>query len=115
QQLLTDPKTGEIIWQQYAPNVSSEFAAVINQAIKPHAGDRYSTASKMLQALQSATNIPTELAANTSTVSFSPTVISTRQTQPLYSPQKNSAIAQSDSGGNWQKPAVIIGSLLVGS
>ncbi|MHC5676408.1 protein kinase domain-containing protein [Nostoc sp.] len=121
QQLLTDPKTGEIIWQQYAPNVSSQFAAVINQAIKPHAGDRYSTASKMLHALQSATNIPTELVANTSTVSFSPTATPTRQTQPLYSPQKNSAlakltegIAQSDSGGNWQKPVVIIGSLLVG-
>ena len=114
QQLLTDPKTGEIIWQQYAPKVSSEFAAVINQAIKPHAGDRYSTASKMLHALQSATNIPSELAANASTVSFSPTATPTRQTQPLYSPQKNSAIAQSDSGGNWQKPAVIIGSLLVG-
>ncbi|MBN3949484.1 MAG: protein kinase [Nostoc sp. NMS7] len=113
QQLLTDPKTGEIIWQQYAPKVSSEFAAVINQAIKPHAGDRYSTASKMLHALQSATNIPSELAANASTVSFSPTA-TPRQTQPLYSPQKNSAIAQSDSGGNWQKPAVIIGSLLVG-
>jgi len=128
QQLLTDPKTGEIIWQQYAPNVSPQFAAVINQAIKPHAGDRYSTASKMLHALQSATNMPTELVANTSTVISSPTATPTRQTQPLYSPQKNSAlakltvgvasrregIAQSSSGGNWQKPAVIVGSLLVG-
>ncbi|MEH2312214.1 MAG: protein kinase [Nostoc sp.] len=106
QELLTDLKTGEILWQQYAPNVSSELAAVLNQAIKPHPGDRYSTASKMLHALQSG--------ANASTVIFSPTATSTRQTQPLYSPQKNSAIAESDSGGNWQKPAVIVGSLLVG-
>ncbi|MCC5647645.1 protein kinase [Nostoc sp. CHAB 5824] len=103
QELLTDLKTGEILWQQHAPNVSSQFAAVLNQAIKPHAGDRYSTASKMLHALESA--------ANTSTVSFSPTATSTRQTQALYSPQKNSAFA---SSGNWQKPAVIVGSLLIG-
>ncbi|MBN3897372.1 MAG: protein kinase [Nostoc sp. NOS(2021)] len=127
QELLTDLKTGEILWQQHAPNISSQFAAVVNQAIKPHAGDRYSTASKMLHALQSTSNIPPELAANTPTVSFSPTATSTRQTQPLYSPQKNSALAKltvrvasrregiagSSSGGNWQKPAVIVGSLLV--
>ncbi|HYX16266.1 MAG TPA: protein kinase [Nostoc sp.] len=112
QELQTDLKTGEILWQDYAPHVSSQWAAVLNQAIKPHAGDRYSTASKMLHALQSPTNIPTELAANTPTVSFSPTT--SRQTQVLHSPQKNSAIAPSSSGGNWQKPAVIVGSLLIG-
>ena len=106
QELLTDLKTGEILWLQFAPNVSSQLAAVLNQAIKPHAGDRYSTASKMLHALQSG--------ANASTVIFSPTATSTQQTQPLYSPQKNSAFAESSSGGNWQKPAVIVGSLLVG-
>ncbi|AVH73426.1 serine/threonine protein kinase [Nostoc sp. 'Lobaria pulmonaria (5183) cyanobiont'] len=106
QELLTDLKTGEILWLQFAPNVSSQLAAVLNQAIKPHAGDRYSTASKMLYALQSA--------ASTSTVSFSPTATSTRQTQPLYSPQKNSAIPGSSTSGNWQKSAVIVGSLLIG-
>ncbi|MBG1264016.1 serine/threonine-protein kinase [Nostoc commune] len=113
QELPTDLKTGEILWQQHAPNVSSQFAAVLNQAIKPHAGDRYSTASKMLHALQSASNIPTQLSANNSTVSFSPTT-STRQTQALYSPQKNSAIPGSSTPGNWQKPAAIVGSLLIG-
>ncbi|MCC5666384.1 protein kinase [Nostoc sp. CHAB 5784] len=113
QELQTDLKTGEILWQDHAPDVSSQLAAVLNQAIKPHAGDRYSTASKMLHALQSASNIPTEFAGNTPTVSFSPTT-STRQTQVLYSPQKNSAIAPSSRSGNWQKPAVIVGSLLIG-
>ncbi|MEH2290849.1 protein kinase domain-containing protein [Nostoc sp.] len=107
QELLTDLKTGEILWQQHVPNVSSQLATVLNQAIKPHAGDRYSTASKMLYALQSA--------ANTSTVSFSATATSTQQTQPLYYPQKNSAIpVSSTSSGNWQKSAVIVGSLLIG-
>ncbi|MDZ7994070.1 MAG: protein kinase domain-containing protein [Nostoc sp. EfeVER01] len=113
QELVTDLKTGEILWQQHAPTVSSQLAAVLNQAIKPHAGDRYSTASKMLYALQSATNIPPELTTNTPTVSFSPNA-STRQTQPLYSPQNNSAIPGSSNPGNWQKSAVIIGSLLIG-
>ena len=113
QELVTDLKTGEILWQQHAPNASSQLAAVLNQAIKPHAGDRYSTASKMLYALQSATNIPPELTANTPTVSFSP-IASTRQTQALYSPQNNSAIPGSSTPGNWQKSAVIIGSLLIG-
>ncbi|MFN6463111.1 MAG: protein kinase domain-containing protein [Nostoc sp. DedVER02] len=115
QELLTDLKTGEILWQQHAPNVSSQLATVLNQAIKPHAGDRYSTASKMLYALQSPSNILPELGAKTSTVNFSPTVASTRQTQPLYSPQKNSVISPgSSTPGNWQKPTVIIGSLLIG-
>ena len=114
QELLTDLKTGEILWQQFAPNVSSELAAVLNQAIKPHAGDRYSTARKIFDALQSASNIPSEFAANTSTVISSPTATSTRQTQSLYSLQKNTAIAGSSSGGNWQKSAVIVGTLLVG-
>ncbi|MEH2004986.1 protein kinase domain-containing protein [Nostoc sp.] len=118
QELQTHLQTGEIIWQQYAPNVSSQFAAVLNQAIKPQSGDRYSSASKMLDAVQSVNNIPPELAANTSTV------ISTRRTQSLYTLQKNSASAKltvrAASGregiapGNWQKPAVIVGSLLVG-
>ena len=126
QELPTDLKTGEILWQDHAPHVSSQLAGVLNQAIKPHAGDRYSTASKMLHALQSASNIPPELTANIPTVSFSSTT--SRQTQPLYSPQKNSALAKltvgeasrregiapSSSGGNWQKPAVIVGSLLIG-
>ncbi|MEA5603436.1 protein kinase domain-containing protein [Nostoc sp. UHCC 0252] len=114
QELQTDLKTGEILWQEYAPNVSSQLAAVLNQAIKPHAGDRYSTASKMLHALQSASNIPPHLAAKTSTLNFPSTVTSTRQTQPLYSPQKNSVIPGSSTPGNWQKPAVIVGSLLIG-
>ncbi|MBE8999262.1 protein kinase [Nostoc sp. LEGE 12447] len=115
QELQTDLKTGEILWQEHAPNVSSQLAAVLNQAIKPHAGDRYSTASKMLHALQSASNIPPELAANTPTVNFYPPATSTRQTQPLYSPQKPTVISGTSTPGNWQKPAVIIGSLLVGS
>ncbi|MBW4686254.1 MAG: protein kinase [Komarekiella atlantica HA4396-MV6] len=103
QQILTDLQTGEILWQQHAPNVSPQLAMVLNQAIKPHAGDRYSTASKMLHALQSTNYIPLEPSA---------TIASTQQTQPLSLPQQSTIINSSTPG--WQKPAVIVGSLVVG-
>ncbi len=104
QELLTDLQTGEILWQQHTPHVSPQLAAVLNQAIKPHAGDRYSTASKMLYALQSPSYIPSQSAH------FSAAASSTQQTQPLYSPQKTPI----STPRNWQKPAVIVGSLVVG-
>ncbi|MBD2683274.1 MULTISPECIES: serine/threonine-protein kinase [Nostoc] len=113
QELLTDLQTGEILWQQHAPHVSAELAAVLNQAIKPHAGDRFSTASKMLYALQSSSYIsPPPTTANT--ISLSPSATSTRQTQAISSPQKTPIINGSSKPRNWQKPAVILGSLLVG-
>ncbi|MBD2517549.1 protein kinase [Nostoc sp. FACHB-973] len=111
QELQTDLQSGEILWQHHVPNVSAELAAVLNQAIKPHAGDRYSTASKMLHALQSPSYIVPESPTTANTISLSGTATSTRQTQPLYSPQKTPI----STPGNWQKPAVIVGSLLLGS
>ena len=54
QELETDSHTGEIIWHQYALNVSPSLAMVIDRAIAYHPRDRYSTAREMLQALQSA-------------------------------------------------------------
>ncbi|MFN6564447.1 MAG: serine/threonine protein kinase [Nostoc sp. ChiSLP01] len=113
QELLTDLQTGEILWHQHAPHVSPQLAAVLNQAIKPHAGDRYSTASKMLYALQSASYIsPPPTTANT--ISLSPPAKSTRQTQAISSPQKAPISNESSKPRNWQKPAVILGSLLIG-
>ncbi|WP_414587059.1 protein kinase domain-containing protein [Scytonema sp. PCC 10023] len=50
----TNPETGEIVWQDYASGVSASLVKVLNRAIKPQASDRYTTASKMLRALQSA-------------------------------------------------------------
>ena len=51
-QELHDPVTGETVWQQYAPNISSNFAAVIDRAIRPRVSDRYSTVAQMLSDLQ---------------------------------------------------------------
>ncbi len=53
QELQTDVQMGDIMWQQYAPNISRSLADTIDRAIQPHARDRYLNAKSMLEALQS--------------------------------------------------------------
>lgn len=115
-ELQTNPQTGEILWQHLASGVSSQFAMVLNQAIKPQASDRYSTTSKMLHALQSVSTIPPTPSYSTSqsTVALSPGAAKIQQTQPLSSSQKSAFIPASSTSGNWQKPALIFGGLVVG-
>lgn len=113
QELEANPQTGEILWQNYAPRVSPQLAMVLNQTIKPHTSDRYSTASKMLYALQSASNIPSQSSTAAATISLSPHAAAL--TQPLSSPSKNPVISGSSTLELWQKPPVIIGSLVLGS
>ncbi|MEA5516475.1 protein kinase domain-containing protein [Nodularia sp. UHCC 0506] len=107
-ELQTHLQTGEIIWQEFAPDVSPHLAKVINQAIQPHVSDRYSTASKMLYALKSATDISPPSSHTIATVSLSPGQIA--------STQKNQAIpsAPTLSSIKSPKPALIIGSLVLG-
>ncbi len=50
QQLETDSYSGEINWQRKA--VSSNFAAVLDKAIRSHLRERFSSAKEMLEALQ---------------------------------------------------------------
>ncbi|GAB1539346.1 hypothetical protein NUACC21_20120 [Scytonema sp. NUACC21] len=115
-ELETHPQTGEIIWHKYAPGVSPELMTVINQAIKPHASDRYTTASKMLYALQSATSAPTlpPTSAPQATIPLSPNGIGSLQNTKLHSPNERTPVI-SPSSSDWQKRAWIAGSLLVGS
>ncbi|MBE9010527.1 serine/threonine protein kinase, partial [Pseudanabaenaceae cyanobacterium LEGE 13415] len=49
----TDPQTGEILWQQSAPNLSPDFAAVLNQMVRSHPRDRFSSAAEVRSALES--------------------------------------------------------------
>ena len=51
-ELETDPRNGEIIWQEYASNLDSELAGVLDKAIQFHPRDRFATAGAMLSALQ---------------------------------------------------------------
>ncbi|MBD2438654.1 serine/threonine-protein kinase [Nostoc sp. FACHB-110] len=103
-ELPTNQQTGEILWQNSAPQVSPQLAMVLNQAIRPQASDRYTTASKMLYALNSATE-------NTSTtINFRPPAATaqTQPLQPLSPPQRNS------SPTNSRKSYWIFGGLIAG-
>jgi serine/threonine-protein kinase len=53
QELETDARTGEFTWHHHAPNISSNLARVIDQAIRFNARDRFANATAMLNALQS--------------------------------------------------------------
>ncbi|HIK08359.1 MAG TPA: protein kinase [Trichormus sp. M33_DOE_039] len=104
EELPTHPQTGEILWQQYAPQISADLAMVLTQAIKPQASDRFSTASKMLYALSAADNLPVQ------SVVHSPQ--STQQTQaisipkPISPPKKQQPI--------WIFGGLILGGLMIG-
>jgi serine/threonine protein kinase, bacterial len=50
-EIETDPHSGNINWQAYAPNVSSQLADVLNKSIEYSPRDRYMNAQAMLQAL----------------------------------------------------------------
>lgn len=114
QELETDPQTGQILWQQYAAGISPELFRVLSQAIEPRPSDRYSTASKMLYALQSPSVIPSQSSPITrATISLSPPPATIQPTQPISSSPKIPVIKTANNSENWQKPALIVGSLLV--
>lgn len=103
QQLDADPRTGEIMWRQYALSVSPSFAAVLDRAINSHARDRYATAREMLDALNSGVfpippTVPTP----------QPTEVNVASPQPLQTEK-----TPSSGLGDWQK-AAITGSVIGG-
>ncbi|MGB3637671.1 MAG: protein kinase [Rivularia sp. (in: cyanobacteria)] len=113
QELETNPETGKIVWENDAQGISTSLKTVLNRAIDPNIGSRYSTASKMLYALQS----------NTSTTSTSTSpVLNTQNNQntqktvavspPARIPQKNINSPNSTNSPNWLKPGLIFGGLL---
>ncbi|MCX7593074.1 MAG: YARHG domain-containing protein [Fischerella sp.] len=55
-ELETDSRTGEIIWHNYAVNVSPKLKTVIDRAIQYHPRDRFASAREMLDALQGTVN-----------------------------------------------------------
>ena len=118
QDLPANPQTGEIIWQNYASGVSPDFVMIIDRAIQPNVSDRYGTAMQMLSALQSSPSAipsPTPYPPTQATVSLSPYNHPTNQeTQPLSPSQKIATIPPQKDSQDWQKPALIIGSLFVG-
>jgi serine/threonine-protein kinase len=72
QELDTDLQTEDLLWQQHALNVSPSLAAVINKAIQYHPRDRYTTAMKMLDALQSVASMPPRQSSTHATLVVTP-------------------------------------------
>ncbi len=107
QELETNPETGKIIWEDDAHFISTSLKTVLDQAIDPNIGSRYSTASKMLYALQSNTSTATSPVLNNQntqkTVAVSP---------GARIPQKNINSPNSTNSTNWLKPGLIFGGLL---
>lgn len=97
QRLDVDHATGELLWQQYASNISPSLAAVLNRAIQSHPRDRYHTAQEMLEALQS--DFPTNFQYPTSTEKYPETVL------------PNSSHLKRVTG----QKGIIIGSVIIGS
>lgn len=114
QELNLDSETGEVLWHEYVENVSKDLVAVLDRAIAYHPRDRYTTAQKMLEALQSISPIPVKPQVVTqATVAIAPNAAS--QSPTVFSPQKPPvAIATPANKGNWQRN-LLIGSLLTGS
>lgn len=114
-ELQTNAQTGEIQWQQFAPQVSPNLAAVLTQAIKPHASDRFSTASKILAALQSQTPIPTNPPKTQATVNLSPGAAVPRQpSQPRPAQTNAPVIPPPSSGSSWRKPLIFASAIAIG-
>jgi serine/threonine protein kinase len=54
--LAEDPDTGEVVWQQYAPTVSSNFADILHVMVRYDFRQRYPNAGEALKALSAIAN-----------------------------------------------------------
>ena len=133
QQLPTDSKNGRILWQQYAPDVSTRFASILTRSIHPYFQTRYTTAADMLAALESPdTQIPDAQVSATQSFSELPT----KAVAPMAPAPSNRGIttapqtvlSASDSGVNrasadrsekgalpWGRIGIAAGALLLGT
>ena len=123
QELETDARTGEFMWRRHAPNINSNLAMVLEQAIRFNARDRFGNAKAMLNALQSA-NVPNNPASphaadsQMATVAVAPGVphrgnppTAPINNTPQTVPVARNPVIQRDNG---RKP-LIIGALVAGS
>jgi tetratricopeptide (TPR) repeat protein len=51
-ELPTDSSNGRVLWQQFAPDISTRLSSVLTRAIHPYFQTRYATANDMLAALK---------------------------------------------------------------
>jgi serine/threonine-protein kinase len=113
QEISVDFATGELMWQQYALNVSPTFIAILDKAIHPSARDRYSTATEMLQALEAGT-ISTVVEKKTLVISTEDNI---GQQPPTRMEPTTPRQIVSQGMREWQKAVVmggVIGACVVG-
>ena len=99
--LEADPRTGEIIWQQHAPNLDANLTAILNKVIRFHPRDRFSSAREMLAALGSSEQISQVTGA---TIRVAPGNISSRTNYSSPAGQKNTVAYDnppSQQKSNW--------------
>ena len=118
QELPTNPSTGEIIWKEFAPNISPDFAAILDKAIQSHPRERFLTAKEMLLALQPRKvqvqpKVP-KISLPVKNSAEPPTVISLPSSEVQNQP---STVLVNQGMKDWQKATIIggvIGVCLVG-
>ncbi|GGA46562.1 serine/threonine-protein kinase [Okeania sp. KiyG1] len=96
---------GKLSWRQDVPNISPEFADILDKSIEENLSDRYQTATEMLTAIK---NIKTSYSPNTKQ--------QIPRTQPSLDPnQKVSPVTLTNSGNSqWLKigiVAIIVGTI----
>lgn len=118
QELPTNPSTGDIIWKEFAPNISPDFAAVLDKAIQSHPRERFLTAKEMLLALQpQSVKFPPKVPKISLPLTNSaepPTVISLPSSEVQPQP---STVLVNQGMKDWQKATIIggvIGVCIVG-
>lgn len=112
QQLPLDSRTGNIIWHEYAANISSGLRMVLDKAIAYNPSDRFPTAREMLDALQlpaDASVDPTlAISYNTPTIHTVPPTIAHSSGYP--SQNVPPTVISANSGGLSSVPPTTIGS-----
>jgi serine/threonine-protein kinase len=118
QQLQVHPQTGDYVWQVDAPQISPEFADVLDRAIQSHARDRYPTAATMrsaLQGLQASSSPELATTVMAADLAFVPSThpstlpstvaVSSQPSTPLAPSSQSSATGQRNNG-------IILGSFI---
>jgi serine/threonine protein kinase len=106
EEIESDRSTGDINWQPYARNISTQLIDVLDRSIQPSAKDRYPSAQAMLDAL----TIPTQIQIPSPPQPV-PTIVcvpaNSQPPQAVYTPAGNQSQGQSNNSQNPLTAAVI--------
>ncbi len=132
QELETDPNTAEILWQKEIQIGDRNLAAAIDKAIRFNHRDRFSSASQMLQALNSSQpnyapaareETSSSLNSQAATVAVAPkpkqsvnsTVVTSAAAPPKYAPNAIASPQQEKGIGNFIRVFLLLLGLVGGS